>query len=142
MSVEVLLIPIGITAVVALKEAYASDQNEGWKATRVVDADVLLDALPLIGATIMRSGAERIEANSSWGALTFKKVGATYLGRVDRAPEDVTDAMLAELDSRVGQVMQRRTAQLVVERAKALGFRLIEQRDEDGSLNYLFEEAT
>lgn len=141
MSLEVLLIPIGIAAVAAIKEARSTDLCEKCKPTRIVDPDVLHEALSLIGATVTSATADRVMATSRWGNLMFQKVGDVFLGRVDNASEPITSEMLAELDGGVGRVMQSRTAQLVVERAQALGFRLIEQRDEHGSLNYVFEEA-
>lgn len=140
MSIEVLLIPIGIAAVAAIKEARSEDLCEKCRATRIVDAEVLLEALPLIGATVTTSSGDRVLAESPWGELTFQKVGNIFLGRVD-ASEAATNEMLTQLDAEVGRVMQNRTAQVIVERARALGFRLVEQREEDGSLNYLFEEA-
>ncbi|WP_226895769.1 hypothetical protein, partial [Luteolibacter marinus] len=67
-------------------------------------------------------------------------MGAAFLARTDNGSDESDKEMLAELDAVVGRIMQARTAQIVVERARALGFNLIEQHNEDGSLNYLFEE--
>lgn len=142
MSLEVLLIPIGIAAIAALKEARSTDLCEKCKATRIVEVDVLHEALPLIGATVTDATADRVTAASRWGSLTFQKVGGLFLGRVDESPGSATNEMLAELDGIVGRVMQNRTAQSVIERARELGFHLVERHDEDGSLNYVFEEAT
>lgn len=140
MSIEVLLIPIGITAVAALKESLAAGQYEKWATTRIAEVDILLEALPLMGATVIGSSAERVTADSAWGVLTFQKMGAAFLARTGNGSDESDKEMLAELDAVVGRIMQARTAQIVVERARALGFNLIEQRNEDGSLNYLFEE--
>jgi hypothetical protein len=145
MSIEVLLIPAGIAAYSAIhslvREARSEDLCEKCRATRVTEVDVAHDALLAMGATITHTGNDRLQATSQWGTLTFQKVGNVILGRVDGADEATTLGMLAEFDEAVGRVMQARTAQIVVERARALGFRLIEQREEDGSLNYVFEEA-
>lgn len=141
MSLEVLLIPIGITAIAAIKEARSTDLCEKCKATRIVEADVLLDSLSHIGAVVTGDFGDRVLAASPWGDLTFQKVGGVYLGRVDGASEETTSDMISALDSGVGLVMQNRTARQVVERAEALGFRLVEQWDESGSLNYVFEEG-
>lgn len=141
MSLEVLLIPIGIAAIAALREARSTDLCEKCRATRIVEVDVLHDVLPLVGATVTGMAPDRVTATSAWGNLTFQKVGEVFLGRVDDASEAVTSEMLVALDDGVGRVMQDRTARLVVERARALGFRLVEERDVDGSLNYVFEEA-
>lgn len=145
MSIEVLLIPAGIAAYSAIhalvREARSEDLCEKCRATRVTEMDVAHDALIAMHATLTHTSEDRLQAASRWGNVTFQKVGNAILGRVDGADEATTLAMLAEFDTAVGRVMQERTAQIVVERARALGFRLIEQREEDGSLNYVFEEA-
>jgi hypothetical protein len=145
MSIEVLLIPAGIAAYSALHsiiaETRSTDLCEKCRATRVTDIGVAHESLVAMGATITHASTDRLIAESRWGTLTFQKVGDVFLGRVDGATEATTTAMLAEFDSSVGRVMQSRTARIVTERAQALGFRLIEQREEDGSLNYVFEDA-
>lgn len=141
MSLEVLLIPIGIAAWGALREGRSSDLCERCKSTRVTDVAVLAEALSILQARVMAQSDDRLLASSRWGTLTFQKVGNHFLGRVDGVTEDMTDEMLQALDVAVGQVMQRKTAEQVVSRAEELGFRLVEQRDEAGSLNYVFEEV-
>jgi hypothetical protein len=144
MSIEVLLIPLGIAAVGAIssmiKEGRSTDLCEKCKATRIVDPDILIEALQTMGVTVLSNTGTRILADGPWGKLTFQKVGDIFLGRVDAGNEAATHTMLAALDTQVGRVVQGRTAALVMERAKELGFRLIEQREEDGALNYVFEE--
>ena len=144
MSVEVLLIPLGIAAYSAVhslvREARSADLCEKCKATRITDDGVLGNALAGTGAAVTSAAPHRLQASSRCGSLTFQRVGDVFLGRVDGADEETTRAMLGELDAAVGLVMQDRTARLVVERAQALGFRLIEHREQDGSLNYVFEE--
>lgn len=145
MSIEVLLIPAGIAAYSAIhslvREARSEDLCEKCRATRVTDIEVARAALATMGVVITLTDADRLQATSSWGALTFQKVGDVVLGRVDNADEPATLAMLSEFDAAVGRVMQARTAQVVVERARALGFRLIEEREDDGTLNFVFEEV-
>lgn len=144
MSIEVLLIPAGIAAYSAIhalvREARSTDLCEKCRATRVTEIDVAHEALLALGSTITHAEDGRIHANTRWGGVTFQKVGNVVLGRVDSADEPTTLAMLGEFDAAVGRVMQARTAQIVIERAQALGFRLIEQRDDGGTLNYVFEE--
>lgn len=144
MSIEVLLIPIGIAAYgsisTLIREASSEDLCEKCQATRVLDPTVLRDALALMGAHVISDSVDRIRADSRLGALTFQRVGDVYLGRVDGGSESETVAALAELDTHVGLVMQSRTAAIVMQRAKELGFRLIEQHDQDGAMNYVFEE--
>ena len=144
MSIEVLLIPAGIAAYSAIhslvREARSEDLCEKCRTTRVTQIDVAHDALLDMGARITHYGTDRLQVASRWGELTFQKVGDVILGRVDGAHETTTLAMLSEFDRSVGRVMQARTARIVVDRARELGFRLIEQREDDGSLNYVFEE--
>lgn len=144
MSVEVLLIPIGIAAYGALatwaKEARSIDLCEKCKATRVMEMSILVEAVAEMGVVVTSHTEDRLAGTSKWGALTFQKVGDLFLGRVDGNDEDATRSMLTALDAQVGRIAQLRTAALVEERAKELGFRLIEHRDEDGALNYVFEE--
>jgi hypothetical protein len=140
MSLEVLLIPLGIAAYTLLKEARSSDLCERCRATRVIDPELLREALLRMGASVVEDAGQRIRATSTWGDLTFQKVGDIFLGRVDGDNEAATEAMITELDQHVGRVVQMRTAALVTERAHELGFRLIEQHDEDGALNYVFEQ--
>jgi hypothetical protein len=146
MSVEVILIPLGIAAFGAIstlvKEARSNDLCEKCKATRVTDRSILLDALVRMGAVVRSDESDRVLADGPWGSLTFQRVGDVFLGRVDGDDEHATQSMLEELDANVGRVVQGRTAAQLVERAEALGLRLIEHRDEDGELRYVFEAAT
>lgn len=144
MSIEVLLIPLGIAAAGAvgsmIREGLSSDLCEKCKTTRVVDPDILAEALGRMGATIRSNTGTRILADGLWGSMTFQKIGDTFLGRVDADYEDATPTMLTALDHNVGLVVQSRTAALALARAQELGFRLIEQREDNGSLHYVFEE--
>ncbi|MGM7666085.1 hypothetical protein [Microbacterium sp. A93] len=145
MSVEVLLIPLGIAAYGAIatwaKEARSIDLCEKCKTTRIMQMPLLVEAVTAMGVVVTSQTEDRLTGASAWGPLTFQKVGDLFLGRVDGNNEDATQSMLAALDVQIGRIAQLRTAELVVQRAKELGFRLIEQRDEDGALNYVFEET-
>lgn len=140
MSIEVLLIPLGMAAVAAIKEASRTDLCVKCKATRVTSTDVLHEVLVTMGVTINTSEVALVTGTSSWGALTFRQVGDVWLGRVDNASEQETDAMITALDVTLGRVMQAKTAQQVVARAESLGFRLVSTNQENGTLNYVFEE--
>ena len=103
---------------------------------------ILVEALTAMRVMVTSQTEDRLTGTSEWGAVTFQKVGDLFLGRVDGKNEEATQSMLAALDTQVGHIAQQRTAAIVMERAKSLGFRLIEERDEDGALNYVFEEET
>ncbi|WP_298866001.1 hypothetical protein [uncultured Microbacterium sp.] len=143
MSIEVLLIPLGIAAYGAVatwaKESRSIDLCEKCKATRVMQMPLLIEALAAIGITVTTQSADRLTGTGKWGAVTFQKVGDLFLGRAD-GDENATKSMLGELDAEVGHIAQVKTASLVVERAQQLGFRMVEQYEDDGSLNYVFEE--
>lgn len=143
-SVEVLLVPLGIAAFgavsTAMREARSKELCEKCKATRITDPEILRQSLDRMGVMITHDEGGRIRATGRWGPLTFQKVGDIYLGRVDGNDTNATRAMLTELDSHVGRIAQLRTAAIVEQRAMDLGFRLIQQRDEDGVLSYVFEE--
>lgn len=144
MSVEVLLIPLGIAAYGAVatwaKEARSVDLCEKCKATRIMQMPILVEALTGLGIHITSQEDDRLTGQSTWGPVTFQKVGDLFLGRVDGHDEAATQTMLASLDAQVGKIAQAKTAALALERAKELGFRLIEQREDNGALNYVFEE--
>lgn len=140
MSLEVLLIPIGIAAYSALREARSHDLCEKCKATRITDADLLTEALQSLGAEVTSQTDDSVRAVSSAGNLTFERVGGIFLGRVDDAAGTQTQDMLAQLDSAVGKIVQNRTAERAMAEAEALGFRLIQQTETNGTLNYVFEE--
>lgn len=143
MSVEVLLIPLGIAASGAIatwaKELKSVDLCEKCLATRVMEMPLLVEALTAVGVSISTQSEDRLTGTSEWGDVTFQKVGDIFLGRVD-GDEVATQSMLSKLDAEVGHIAQVKTASLVVERARELGFRLVEQHDKDGTLNYVFEE--
>jgi hypothetical protein len=140
MSLEVLLIPIGIAAIAALKEARSTDLCEKCKATRLEDRSLLLEALQALGATQILEQDGRVTATSRFGRLTFAQVGGIYLGRVDGA-EELTQGMLAELDKAVGAILQFRTVNSVREEAARMGLTLITQTAQDGTIQLVFEEA-
>ncbi|MGF3052888.1 hypothetical protein ACQUSY_02820 [Microbacterium sp. YY-03] len=141
MSIEVLLIPLGMAAVAAIKEANRTDLCTKCMATRVTSVDVLREVLAAMDVTVESSDSALITGTSAWGALTFRQVGNVWLGRVDNASAQETGAMISALDITLGRVMQTKTAQQVVARAESLGFRLVSTTQENGTLNYVFEEA-
>jgi hypothetical protein len=139
MSLEVLLIPLGIAAIAALKEARSSDLCEKCQATRIEDQGLLVEALQALGATEIREADGRVTAASRYGTLTFARVGQAFLGRVDRV-EQATPGMLADLESAVGSILQFRTVESVREQAAAMGMTLLTQTALDGTVQLVFEE--
>lgn len=142
MSLEVLLIPIGIAAIAAIREARSTDLCEKCKTTRVKDQQLLHDALHAMGATSLSVGEGRITGDSPYGRITFQRVGEVFLGRVDRADDQVTDNMLTALDMSVGALLQQRTITSLHARAAEMGMTLVSQTAANGEVQLVFEQAT
>lgn len=142
MSLEVLLIPIGIAAIAAIREARSTDLCEKCKTTRITDQALLQEALLAMGATDLSVAEGRITGNSPYGRITFQRVGEVFLGRVDNAQDSTTTDMLAALDISVGIVLQQRTVSSLQQRAKDMGMVLVSQTAGNGEVQLVFEQAT
>jgi hypothetical protein len=140
MSLEVLLIPIGIAAIAAIREARSTDLCEKCKTTRIKDQQLLYDALVATGATHLSVGAGRITGDSPYGRITFQLMGDVFLGRVDGSDEAST-AMLAALDTSVGTLLQQRTVDSLRTRAAEMGLTLIRQTNSNGDVQLVFEQT-
>ncbi|MFJ4208547.1 hypothetical protein ACIPY2_08815 [Paenarthrobacter sp. NPDC089675] len=141
MSLEVLLIPLGIAAIAAIREAKSTDLCEKCKATRITDQQLLEDALVAMGATELSVAEGRVTGNSPYGRITFQRIGETFLGRVDN-DEQQTGNLLAALDLSVGALLQQRTIESLHARAAEMGMVLISQTNANGEVQLVFEEAT
>lgn len=142
MSLEVLLIPIGIAAIAAIREARSTDLCEKCKTTRIMDQQLLQQALIELGATQLSIAEGRITGKSPYGRITFQRVGDVFLGRVDQASDDVTANMLSALDMNVGALLQRRTVESLHVRAAEMGMTLVSQTAANGEVQLVFEQAT
>lgn len=142
MSIEVLLIPLGIAAISAIKEWREANEWEGFQATRVTDADLLVRALDAIGATdVVRDGDFVLCESEEFGRLRFHLGETAIVGRVEGAAPEATESMLAAVDAAAGRVSQQQSIIELKARAPQLGLRLVEERvDEDGAIQLLFEE--
>lgn len=141
MSLEILLLPLGIAAVAAIRQARSTDLCEKCKTTRITDQGLLVEALRAMGATKIRESEGRLTASTSYGPVTFQRVGTLFLGRVDKS-EEKTQSMLADLDVNVGRITQFHTVESVRRQAQAMGMVLIEERSEDGTVQLVFEQET
>jgi len=142
MSLEVLLIPLGIAAIAAIREARSTDLCEKCKTTRIKDQQLLHDALLAMGATNLSVGQGRITGDSPYGRITFQRIGEVFLGRVDRAADHDTENMLAALDMSVGALLQQRTIASLHARAAEMGMTLVSQTAANGEVQLVFEQAT
>jgi hypothetical protein len=141
MSVEFILIPLGIALVAAWREARSNDLCEKCRATAITNQRLLVDALHELDATDLVEEDDRVTATTAFGPVTFQKVGDVFLGRVDTASEEATATMLTGLQGAVGMVLQQRSAERLRARASELGLRLIEDRAADGEIRLVFEEV-
>lgn len=141
MSLEVLLIPIAIAGIAAIKEARSTDLCEKCKTTRIADQSALIKALERLGATEITEEEGRVTCSSSFGALTFQRVNNVFLGRIDGAVEEQNLEMLSELDKEFGAVIQLETAENAKAYAKENGLKVVSENWVDGNLQLLFEEA-
>lgn len=142
MSLEVLLIPIGIAAIAAIREARSTDLCEKCKPTRITDQHLLQEALTYMGATRLSVIESRITGDSPYGRITFQRVGEVFLGRVDHAADTVTADMLSALDMSVGALLQQKTVASLHARAAEMGMILVSQTASDGEVQLVFEQAT
>lgn len=142
MSLEVFLIPIGIATIAAIREARSTDLCEKCKTTRITDQQLLQDTLLAMGATDLSIADGRITGNSSYGRITFQRIGEVFLGRVDGADEKTTTNMLAALDASVGALLQQRTIISLHARAAEMGMVLVSHSTANGEVQLVFEEAT
>lgn len=142
MSLEVLLIPLGIAAIAAIREASSTDLCEKCKTTRITDQQLLHDALMGMGATNLSESDGRITGVSPYGRITFQRVGEVFLGRVDGDNGEDTDNMLAALDMSVGALLQERTIASLHARAAEMGMTLVSQTTANGEVQLVFEQAT
>jgi len=141
MSLEVLLIPIGIAAFAAWRESQSTDLCEKCKTTRITDQGLLKEALVEIGATNLSEGDGRITGQSPYGRITFQRVGQVFLGRVDKADAGVTSSMLGQVEAAVGTITQIRSVDRIRQRAAELGLILLTETAENGTVQFVFEQA-
>jgi hypothetical protein len=142
MSLEVLLVPLGIAAIAAIREARSTDLCEKCKTTRITDQQLLHDALLAMGATDLSVARGRVTGNSPYGRITFQRIGEVFLGRVDDAEDEITSNMLAALDMSVGGLLQQRTIASLHTRAAEMGMVLVSQTAANGEVQLVFEQAT
>lgn len=143
MSLEVLIIPLGIMAYRALREGRRSDLCENCRQTRVTDSDLLLKALARCGASDIKVNRGVVTALHRGRAVRFQVVEGEVVGRVDKASEAETLEFIDEIERAAGRIMQVTKVEEMRLRAAQLGLRLVgESVDAEGSVELVFEEVT
>jgi hypothetical protein len=142
-SLEVLLIPIGIAAFAAWRgsQDQSAEQNPQLLATRITDEDLLVEALHAVGATRVQAVDGRVTGHTEVGDVTFERLGDNFHGRVTNGTAESTSTLLREIEVAVGGIVQTRSADRIRERATELGLVLITEHADDGTLQFVFEEA-
>jgi len=143
MSIELLLIPIGLTVYAAIREYRDTTLCEKCRTTTVTDLHLLDRALQHLGATGIEHLTEQVVVAHLGGrAIRFQKAGEAIIGRVDEH-DDETDLLVNQVNVAAGLVSQRDTIEAMRLRAAELGLRLVgEETAEDGTVQLLFEEVT
>jgi hypothetical protein len=142
-SLEVLLIPIGIAAFAAWRgsQDQSADKNEQLLATRITDEDLLMEALHAVGATKVKAADGRVTGHTTVGDVSFERLGDNFHGRVKNGTAESTTQLLGEIEVAVGGIVQARSAERIRQRATELGLVLITEQSDDGTLQFVFEEA-
>jgi hypothetical protein len=142
-SIEVLLIPIGIAAFAAWRgsQDQSAEENRQHLPTRITDEELLMEALHAVGATKVKSVNGRVTGHTEVGEVSFERIGDNFHGRVKNGTAESTSTLLGEIEVAVGGIVQARSAERIRERATELGLVLITEHDEDGTLQFVFEEA-
>jgi hypothetical protein len=142
-SLEVLLIPIGIAAFAAWRgsQDQSAEPNQQLLATRITDEDLLVQALQAVGATKVKAVDGRITGHTEVGDVSFERLGDNFHGRVKNGTAESTTRLLGEIEVAVGGILQARSAERIRERATELGLVLITEQADDGTLQFVFEEA-
>ncbi|MDR2256289.1 MAG: hypothetical protein LBE25_09870 [Arthrobacter sp.] len=143
MSIGALLIPLGMALASAVTSALTKIEEQGrteLTPIRVVDEQLVAAALQRLGATNIAVAPDAVSATTATGVIRFERVGQVMAGVLVGAPPEVSARAVADVEASAGLLAQARTAELAKAQAAELGFTLIEERNEQGTINYVFEE--
>jgi hypothetical protein len=142
MSIELLLIPLGMAALSALKEHRRTDLCEGCRQTRLTDVTLVIRALQELGATHIVSDGNVVTARSPRGQLRLQLIQGIFLGRVDGGTEAENLQLASDVDEAAGRLVQADKVEEMRTRAAQLGLVLVgEDVADDGTVQLVFEEA-
>ena len=143
MSIGALLIPLGMALIGAVTSAATKLEEQGrteLTPIRVSDPQLVAAALESLGATNVAVEEHLVTATTATGVIRFERVGQVFAGVLLGAPQEVSARVAADVEAAAGRLAQARTAELAKAQAAELGFTLIEERTEQGTINYVFEE--
>jgi hypothetical protein len=138
-SLEILLLPAGMAAVAAIRQARDSSLCEGCKATNIAGKSILLSALARLGAVITAETEDRVEGKLAGNNFVFQKMGDAFLGKTLSESEMTTEELLSKVQEEAGFVFQEMTVQKVREQANALGLTLVTEAQQNGEIRMVFE---
>ena len=139
MSLEILLLPAGMAAVAAIRQAMDSSLCEGCKATNIAEKEILLKALSRMGALITQESADRVEGSLGGSNFVFQKMGDAFLGKTLSDSELTTEDLLSRVQDEAGFVFQEMTIQKVREQADLMGLTLVTEATDNGDVRMVFE---
>lgn len=142
MSLEILLLPAGMAAAAAIRQAMDSSLCEGCKATSIGDIGILLSVLERVGASVGESTDDRVEGSISGNNFVFQKMGNAFLGKTLSQSAMTTEELIAIVQAEAGAVFQELTVQKVREQAHSLGLTLITEAQQDGEIRMVFESVS
>ncbi len=131
MSIEIVLIPLALTAVGAWKARAESGSGTSVVRTRLRDRGVLDEALTNLGADVQHDG-RTTTARFSECVLTFAaQDDGTVLAHVSHNDIAVAERLVHDVDAEYAAVVQGRLYDRLVQRAPALGLRVEDEVVDD-----------
>ncbi len=125
MSIEIVLVPLAIAAVGAVRAALVEDApyREVQVASRLRDGALVAQALGDLGAVVGSADHDRIEAVHDGRASAWTRTDAgLWVARFDASwDESAALALLAELDAAYGLRVQQEVLRKIRERAPGAG---------------------
>lgn len=143
MSISVLLVPLGMAIAAAVSAAGQRLEEEGLEELtpiRVVDPQLVAASLARLGAQQISVEGDVVTAETAHGQVSFQRVGEVMAGVVHGLENEQSREFCAAVEDAAGHLAQARAASLAKEQAESLGFRLIEESTDEGTINYVFEE--
>jgi hypothetical protein len=165
-SIELVLIPVGIAVYAAIKERSIArsevsskpeetpldtagkerqhnDPSEGCLQSRITDAGLLGRALEQAGAQDFEWRGPVLVAQLGGRPIRFLQGSGVFVGRFDDGSEEESRALIASVDALAGRLVQADKIDEMRTRAAQLGLVLVgEELADDGTVQLVFEEAT
>lgn len=141
MSLEVLLVPLGMMAIAAIKEAREADAVQEQRMLRITDRDLLARSLDSLGTRYLRSDTGDVAIDRPEGPVIISSDAGVLVARAAAPSQGLTDFVDA-VEAAAGRIRQADSVEQMRLRAAQLGLRIIgEQVSADGTVELVFEEV-